>query len=312
MGVLQDILRLKRERNAVILAHNYQLPEVQDVADFVGDSLELSIKAMRTDAKYIVFAGVDFMAEQAAILAGVTGKVVLHPEPDSRCPMAAMITPEDIRRARRKWPGLPVVVYVNSPASVKAEADYVVTSSSAVKLVSQLDSDAVIFGPDVNLASYVAEVTGKEVYPVPERSFCPVHVVINAEYLRGLVGANPDAEVVVHPECVKEVRSLANYVGSTSQMVKYVKSRRGSKYIIGTEIGLIHRLRREAPGREFLPASPSAVCVNMKKITAEKVLKSLKELIYPVEVPEGIRVKVLEVLERSFELLGVDVPWRKY
>ncbi|MET1159492.1 MAG: quinolinate synthase NadA [Thermoprotei archaeon] len=307
--IRNKILELKKQRSAVILAHNYQLPEVQDIADYIGDSLELSIKAMNIDAKYIVFAGVDFMAEQAAILA--RDKIVLHPEPDSQCPMAKMITVEDVRKARRKYPDAPVVIYVNSPAVVKAEADYVVTSSSAVKLVSQLDSKRIIFGPDRNLAEYVAEVTGKEVIPVPENGYCPVHVLIKPEHILELKKKYPEARVTVHPECIREVRKLADHIGSTSQMVKYVLNSSDRVFIIGTEIGLIHRIKKENPDKELIPAYREAICTNMKKITLDKIYRSLRDLVYPVRVPDNIASKVLSVLERSYEILGVEIPWKR-
>ncbi len=307
--LVNEINRLRRELDAIILAHNYQLPEVQDIADYVGDSLELSIKAMKSNVKYIVFAGVDFMAEQAAILA--RDKIVLHPEPDSICPMAQMITVEDIRRAREKYPGAPVVIYVNSPAIVKAEADYVVTSSSAVKLISQLDNDRIIFGPDRNLADHVAKITGKEVIPVPEHGYCPVHVMIKPKHVRVLREKYPDAKITVHPECIREVRLLADHIGSTSQMVKYVRETSGKYFIIGTEIGLLHRIKKENPGKIAIPAYEEAVCVNMKKVTLEKIYRSLRDRVYVANIPREIADRVLRVLERSYELLGVDIPWKK-
>ena len=307
--LVREINRLRKELNAIVLAHNYQLPEVQDIADYVGDSLELSVKAMQSSAKYIVFAGVDFMAEQAAILA--RGKTVLHPEPSSKCPMAAMITVEDVRRARKKYPGAPVIMYVNSPAVVKAEADYVVTSSSAIKLTSQLDVDTVVFGPDRNLAEYVAEITGKQVIPVPESGYCPVHVMIKPEHILELREKYPEALVTVHPECIRGVRKLADHVGSTSQMVKYVKETRGNRFIVGTEVGLLYRIRRENPSKDPIPALDSAICVDMKKITLEKIYRSLRDRVYAVKVPRTIANRVLRVLERSYEMLGVEIPWKK-
>jgi quinolinate synthase len=305
----KEIIELKKKVNAIILAHNYQLPEIQDIADYVGDSLGLSIKAMNVSSKYIVFAGVDFMAEQAAILA--KNKIVLHPEPDSRCPMAAMINAEIIKEARRKYGNIPVVMYVNSPAEVKALSDYVVTSSSAVKLISQLESHKVIFGPDRNLAEYVAKITGKEIIPVPPNGHCPIHVMIKAEHIRGLLRKIPHAKVTVHPECVRDVRDLADHIGSTSQMVKYVSNSNEKIFIIGTEIGLLHRIRKENPDKISYPAFEGAICINMKKITLEKIYNSLINKEYVVKVPDDIANKVLTVLERSFEILGVEIPWKK-
>ena len=306
---VDEVLRLKREVDAVILAHNYQLPEIQDIADYVGDSLELSIKAMNVDAKYIVFAGVRFMVEQAAILA--RDKIVLHPEPDAGCPLADSITVEDIKWARKKYPGAPIVLYVNSPAEVKAEADYIVTSSSAVKLISQLDADTIVFGPDRNLADHVARVTGKNIVAVPSHGYCPVHEMIKPEHILELKRKYPDAKVSVHPECTREVRALADHIGSTSQMVKYVKENNAKYFIIGTETGLLYRIKKENPGKEAVPAYDKAICIDMKKITLEKIIRSLREKVYVVKIPDDIAERVLRVLERSYELLGVEIPWKK-
>lgn len=308
--IINSIERLKRELNAVILAHNYQLPEIQDIADYVGDSLDLSIKAMNVNAKYIVFAGVRFMVEQAAVLA--RDKIVLHPEPSAGCPLADSITVEDIRSVRNKYPNAPIVLYVNSPIEVKAEADYIVTSSSALKLISQLDAETIIFGPDRNLADYVARVTGKNIIVVPSHGYCPVHELIKPEHILMLKKKYPEAKVSVHPECIRSVRELADHIGSTSQMVKYVRDTNAKYFIIGTETGLLYRIKRENPGKEVVPAYNKAICINMKKITIEKILKSLSERVYVVKIPDNIADKVLKVLERSYELLGVEIPWKRY
>lgn len=309
MNIVEEIIKLKEGKRAIILAHNYQPPEVQDIADYVGDSLELSIKAMLSDAETIVFAGVDFMVEQAYVLA--PNKKVLHPEPDSKCPMAAMITVEDIRRARAKYPKSPVVVYVNSPALIKAEADYIVTSSSALKLVSNLEEDTVLFGPDRNLADYLALATGKRIIPIPPDSHCPVHEKIKVEHVIEAKRKFPEAKVVVHPECTRDVRSMADYIGSTSQMVRFVKESGSKSFIIGTEVGIIHRMLKENPGKSVVPAFDKAVCDDMKKINLEKILLSLRSETHRVKVDEKISVRVREVLERSFELIGVEAPWRR-
>ncbi len=308
--MLEDkIKRLLSEKNAVILAHNYQRPEVQDIADFAGDSLELSIKAMKTEAKVIVFAGVDFMAEQAAILN--PEKKVLHPEKESTCPLAHQLTPEIVDYYRRKHPKAPLVVYVNSLASVKAKADYVVTSSSAVKIVSQLDAEAVLFGPDRNLASYVAEQTGKTVIPIPPDSHCPVHMKITVDCIKAAKEKYPRAKILVHPECTSEVRKLADFIGSTSQMVRAVGSLNAEEYVIGTEVGLLHKIRKEYPSKKAYPATLEAVCEDMKKITLEKILRALLEEKYVVAVDKKIADKARSALERSFELLGVEIPWSR-
>ena len=305
--MLEGLRRLARERDAVILAHNYQRPEVQDVADFVGDSLELSVKAMEAEADVVVFAGVDFMAEQAAVLN--PGKTVLHPDPTSRCPMAWMLTTREVEEYRKRYPGAPLVVYVNSLAEVKAIADYVVTSSSAAKLVSQLDADLVLFGPDRNLAEYVGEVTGKEVVPVPETGHCPVHAVITPEEVGEAKARHPGATLLAHPECVKEVRDAADFVGSTSQMVKAAASTGAREVVVATEVGLLYRIERE--GKRAYPASPYAVCVEMKKITLEKIRDCLLSGRGAVEVEPKVAEKCRKVLERSLELIGVEVPWSK-
>lgn len=304
---VQELRRVLKSRGACLLAHNYQRPEVQDAADFVGDSLELSLKALESDARVVVFAGVDFMAEQAAILN--PEKTVIHPEPLSVCPMAAMLTVDIVREYKEKYPGSPFVVYVNSSASVKALADYVVTSANAVKLVSQLDAEPVLFGPDRHLAEYVGEKTCKEVVPVPDFGHCPVHAVI----LRGdLVEAKkkyPDAKVLAHPECSSEVRKLADFVGSTSQMIKAAVELGSNEYIIATEVGMLHRLGKL--GLRAYPASSYAVCVNMKMITLDSVVESLSSGKGAVKVDPKIAAKAKEAIVRSFELLGVEGPWSK-
>jgi len=298
-----------REKGATILAHNYQRPEVQDVADFVGDSLELSIKAMETDAKIIVFAGVDFMVEQAAILN--PGKTVLTPEPSSICPMAWQLDPTIVEEYRKKHPGAPLVVYVNSFAEVKSIADYVVTSSSASKLVSKLDSEKILFGPDRNLASYVAETTGKEVIAVPLNSYCPVHIGITKEKVMAVKEKIPDAKVLVHPECPVETRRIADFVGSTSQIIRAAGEMNAKRFIIGTENGVVHRINKLYPGKEAYPVSEDTICPNMKKINLEKVYRSLVLNEVVVRVDEKIAEKARMVLERSLSLLGVEVPWRR-
>ncbi|MEM3712506.1 MAG: quinolinate synthase NadA [Thermoproteota archaeon] len=310
---MEDLARRVREKakekGAVILAHNYQRPEVQDVADFVGDSLELSIKAMETDAKIIVFAGVDFMVEQAAILN--PGKALLTPEPSSICPMAWQLDPPIVGEYRKKHPNTPLVVYVNSFAEVKSMADYVVTSSSASKLVSKLDAEKILFGPDRNLASYVAETTGKEVVAVPLNSYCPVHIGITKEKVLSVKERIPDAKVLVHPECPVETRKIADFVGSTSQIIKAAGEINAKRFIIGTENGVVHRINKLYPGKEAYPVSEDTICPNMKKITLEKVYRSLVSNEVVVKVDEKIAEKARAVLERSFNLLGVEVPWRR-
>jgi len=307
MPTAQEVQKLLEERGAVLLAHNYQRPEVQDAAHFVGDSLELSLKAVEVDAKLVVFAGVDFMAEQAAFLN--PGKVVLHPEPLSRCPMAAMLTPEVVRKYREEHPRAPLVVYVNSLAEVKALADYVVTSANAAALVAKLDADTVLFGPDRHLAEYVAEKTGKTVIPVPGFGHCPVHLAIAREDLERAKREHPAAKVLAHPECSREVRALADFVGSTSQMVKAARELGAREYVVATEVGLLYRLSKL--GVEAHPASPYAVCPDMKKITLESVARAVLEGREVVRVDPRVAERARRAVERTFELLGVVAPWQR-
>lgn len=303
--MIGEIRKLLESRGALLLAHNYQRPEVQDAADYVGDSLELTLKALESKASLIVFAGVDFMAEQAAALC--PGKRVLVPDPTAKCPMAAMLTPELVKRYRKRHPRAPFVAYVNTTARVKALADYVVTSANAAKLVSSLDAETVLFGPDKNLAEYVAEVTGKSVVPVPGYGHCPVHEVITLECLLASKSEHPSAKVLAHPECPREVRRLADFIGSTSQMVKALSELGGGEYIVATETGLLHRMRKA--GAAAYPASHYAICVEMKKTTLGKVAASLLEGKSVVRVHPKVVEGVRSALERSFELLGVEAPW---
>jgi len=306
-SIIQEIGRLKKGLNAVILAHNYQPPEIQDIADFIGDSLELSIKASEIDAKLIVFCGVDFMAELAAVINNEA--TVLHPDRDAKCPMAEMLSVEDIHRARKLHPNVPVVVYVNSPANVKAEADYIVTSANAVDVVRAIEGDTVIFGPDKHLADYIAEKTGKKVIPVPEHSYCPVHIKFNEDEIKVLKSIYRNCVFVAHPECPANIRALADFIGSTSQMYRFIKNHSNACFLIGTEVGMIYRMIRENADKLLIPASTGAICENMKKITLEKVYRSLKHGVYRVEVGKGIAERVRRAFENTFRVLGGEPPW---
>ena len=288
------VRQLKKELSAVILAHNYQRSEVQDIADFLGDSLDLSRKATQTQAEIIVFCGVDFMAESAAILNPT--KTVLLPELNAACPMAAMITPEDVRVLREKHPGAPVVSYVNSSAAVKAESDICCTSANAVKIVNSLPEEKIIFIPDEYLGRYVASKSKKDIILHP--GFCPTHARLKAEEIRFLKEVFPDAEIMVHPECTREVIALADAVLSTSQMVRHAKESSAKAFIVGTEEGLLYRLRRENPGKTFHLASSTLICPNMKKITLESVTRSLEKSQHVVMVPEKIRRAAARALDR--------------
>jgi len=301
MDLVDKISILKKEKKAVILAHNYQRPEVQDAADYVGDSIELSRKAMEeNDAEIIVFSAVDFMAESAAILN--PEKKVLLPTLGARCPMAQMLTVEEIRRAKSKYPGTPMVLYVNSLAAAKAQSDVCCTSANAVRIVASLDADKVLFGPDRNLAEYVHRETGKKVIPIPEWGFCPTHVLFQPEDIQILKLKHPRAGVMVHPECTFETQKMANFVGSTSQMCKYARQTSAQTLIVGSEEGILHRLKKENPSKEFVLAYEGAVCPNMKLNTLERVYACLKEEKYVVTVPKSTASLARKSLDRMFEL----------
>ncbi len=283
----EKILKLKKKRNAVILVHNYQLGEVQDIADFVGDSLDLSQNAARTDADVIVFCGVHFMAETASILC--PDKTVLLPDEHAGCPMANMITAPQLRARKKEHPQATVVCYVNSSAAVKAESYICCTSANAVAVVESLDSNEIIFVPDQYLGHYISTKTSKKMILWP--GFCPTHARIMPEYIVKLRHEYPEAKVVVHPECRPDVIALADEVLSTSGMIKFARREDVQEVIVGTEMGIIYRLKKENPGKKFIPVSEQAICPNMKLITLEKVLWSLEEMAPEVKVPEKIRLK---------------------
>ncbi|MCJ7522972.1 MAG: quinolinate synthase NadA, partial [Dehalococcoidia bacterium] len=279
-------MKLKEARNAVILVHNYQLGEIQDIGDFVGDSLELSQKAAKTDAGVIVFCGVHFMAETASILC--PDKVVLLPDVHAGCPMADMITAEALRDKKREVPGATVVCYVNTTAEVKAESDICCTSANAVKIVESLDPAVqIIFVPDQYLGGYVGSKTGRQMVLWP--GYCPTHSRIQPGHIARLKEEYPQAKVIIHPECRPDVISLADEVLSTGGMCRFVRETDARDIIVGTEIGIIHRLRKESPDKRYIHASEQAVCPRMKLITLEKVLWSLEDMTPVVKVPEDIR-----------------------
>ncbi len=298
--LIEKISKLKKEKKAVVLAHNYQRSEIQDVADAVGDSIELSRRAVEIDAKLVVFSAVDFMAQSAAILN--PDKEVVIPRAGARCPMAQMLTPEVVEAYRRRYPSLPLVVYVNSLAETKALADICCTSANAVKVVESLNSDRVLFGPDRNLAEYVASRTGKEVIPVPEWGFCPVHVMYDSKCVEEARAAHPDAVFMAHPECPPEVLEKADYVGSTSQMVRYAKQSSALKFVVATEVGLLHRLRKENPSKRFFPAVEDALCVNMKANRLLDVVECLAGGGHRVVVEPKVAERARKALEKMFEV----------
>ena len=294
----KEINRLKKEKNAVILAHNYQLPEVQQIADYVGDSFGLSKKVAEMDVERVVFCGVEFMAETAKILS--PEKTVLLPEPDAGCPLAEMITVEDLLELKEKHPQAAVVAYVNSTARVKAESDICCTSSSAVRVVNSLDEEEVIFVPDKNLAHYVDFRTEKKII-FPEGN-CLTHHRVRAKDVELIREKYPETPVAVHPECRPEVVKRADYVGSTAGILDYAKSTGSDVMIVGTEMGIFHRLENENPEIKFYLLSPGLVCLNMKKINMEKIIRSLQEDRAIVEVPENIAKSARSSLERMLEV----------
>jgi len=298
--LIEKIQKLKRERNAVILVHNYQLPEVQDIADFRGDSLGLSQKASQTDAEIIVFCGVLFMAETAKILS--PDKKVLIPEINAGCPMADMITAQELLKLKKEHPQAIVIAYVNTTAEVKAEVDICCTSANAIRIVNSyaLKDKEIIFVPDKYLAHYVSTQTKRKL--IPWEGYCPTHVKILPEDIIRQKKQHPQAEVIVHPECTPEVIKLADRALSTSGICKYAKGSEASEMIIGTEIGILHRLRKENPQKRFYPATDLAVCPNMKLITLEKVLWALEDLQYEVKIPENIRLRAKQSVERMLQI----------
>lgn len=298
--IAEKIERLKQQRNAVILAHNYQIGEVQDIADFVGDSLGLSEQASATDADTIVFCGVLFMAETAAILS--PQKTVLLPDPEAGCPMADMITAAQLRELKAKHPGALAVCYVNTPAEVKAECDYCCTSSNAVELVNRLDEDReIIFVPDKHLGQYVVDQTGRDMILWP--GYCSTHVRIGADDIRKAKAAHPDALVLAHPECGQAVYDVVDEMLSTGQMLKFAKQSSVSNFIIATEIGILHTLKKQNPDKEFFAATERSVCPNMKKITLEKVAWSLEDNQFQVTVDEETASRARKALDRMLEVL---------
>jgi quinolinate synthase len=285
----------------VILAHNYQRPEIQDIADYVGDSIELSRKASEEkDAELIVFSAVDFMAESAAILN--PKKKVLLPCLGARCPMAQMLTVDEIKRAKKKYPNAPVVLYVNTLAACKSECDVCCTSANAVGVIKSLDADTILFGPDKNLAEYVGEITGKKLIPIPENGFCPTHLLFQPEDVKVLKMEHPHAVAMAHPESSTEMRKVADFIGSTSKMCRYALESDARDFIVGTEEGLMHRLRKENPTKNFYLAYEGAVCPNMKLNTLDRLYASLKEEKNVVKIPEAVAKKARLSLERMFEV----------
>ncbi len=317
------IFKLKKEKNAIILAHNYQRPEVQDIADITGDSLELSRAAAGTDNDVIVFCGVHFMAESASILS--PDKTVLLPELGAGCPMADMVTVKGPRRTKRdlyydvlgitfafaddftlldmknKYPGVPVVAYVNTSAAVKAESDICCTSSNVVKVVESLKEDTIICIPDRNLSAYAARRTKKNI--ISWDGFCNVHHAhLDVEDAKRAKAEHPDALLVIHPECPPDVQDMADYITSTSGMLRYCKESNHKEFLIGTEEGLLHRLRKDNPDKQFFVLNKQMVCPNMKRTKLESVLRALENMEHVIKVPEEIRIPAKRALDRMLEI----------
>jgi quinolinate synthase len=293
MNIVEEITKLKKEKNAIILVHNYQRPEIQNIADSLGDSLGLAREAAKTDAQIIVFCGVRFMAETAKILS--PEKMVLLPRKEAGCPMADMITAEDLRILKEKYPGAKVVSYVNTNADVKAESDICCTSANAIEVVRNVKAERIIFTPDKNLAAYCERFVDKEI--IPWNGYCYVHEKIRKEEVRLAKEKFPDALLLVHPECNPSVVDLADEVLSTSGMLDFAKKSDKKRFFIGTEEGLIYRLKKENPEKEFYTAGTAKMCRNMKLTTLYDVYLSLKEERYPIELAREIIKSAQKALE---------------
>lgn len=299
-NIVEKINNLKKKKNAIILVHNYQPAEVQEIADFTGDSLDLSRKAAGTSADVIVFCGVFFMAETAAILS--PQKTVLLPDKTAGCPMADMITAKQLAELKAKYPDAVIVCYVNSPAGVKAMSDYCCTSSNAVDIVDSIDTkNRIIFVPDKNLGQVVSERTGRDLILWP--GYCPTHVFATAEDIKKIQAAHPDAVTLAHPECPKPVRDCADELLSTGQMLRFAKNSGKKEFIIATEIGIIYTLKKQNPEKVFYAASEKFVCPNMKKITLEKVLFALEDNKFIIKVPQDIAERARRALDKMVAVL---------
>ena len=297
--ISQVVNHMRKQRDALILAHNYQLDEVQDIADFVGDSFALCKAAAEAKEKLIIFCGVHFMAETAAILS--PEKTIVLPAPDAGCPLADTVNVHDLQALKDKYPGAKVVTYINSPANVKAISDICCTSANAVKVVRSLPEKQIIFVPDRNLGAYVQQqVPEKEIILWP--GSCITHERVQEKEVNTVRELFPDALILVHPECTPSVTKLADFVGSTSQILEFAKNSSAHRFVIGTEMGIIHRLRKENPKKEFYSLSPRLVCPNMKKNTLEKVLNSLLYLKEEIKVPEEIRGKAKNALDKMLQI----------
>jgi len=297
--LVRKIYELKKQRNAVIVAHNYQIDEVQEIADMVGDSLALSQYCAKSQHEVIVFCGVHFMAESAKLLS--PEKTVLLPELDAGCPMAEMVTAEALREEKKKHPDAVVVCYINSTAEVKAECDYCCTSSNAVKVIRSIKQDKIIFVPDCNLGSYIAKMV-PEKQIILWKGFCATHHRIKSDDVKKVRELHPDAVLLVHPECRPEVTELADFIGSTKQIIDYASNSDAKKFIIGTEMGVLHKLKKDNPEKQFYLLSQGLVCPNMKKTSLNSVYEALRDMKYNIVLDEKIMVKARKPLDRMLEL----------
>ena len=310
IDLMNEIRRIKEERNAVILAHNYQIPPVQDVADFVGDSLGLAREASKTDADTIVFCGVHFMAETASILS--PDKTVLIPDLEAGCSLSSTITANQLRDWKKKYPDAIVVSYVNTTAEIKAESDYCCTSSNAVKIVNSISKDKeILFLPDMFLGAYVEAKTGRKMHIWSGE--CHVHAGIRAEDVNKMMEKYSDAEFLIHPECgcvssymyqlsQGDINRNNTHIFSTEGIVKHANNSPKDKFVIATEVGILHRLQKESPSKTFIPMKDDAVCKYMKKITLEKVHRSLRDMVYEVRVPEETATRARTAIERMIQI----------
>lgn len=297
--LVENIAKLKKERNAVIVAHNYQIDDVQEIADIVGDSFALSRYCATSPHEVIVFCGVHFMAESAKLLS--PEKTVLLPEIDAGCPMAEMVTAEALREAKKKHPDAAVVCYINSTAEVKAECDICCTSSNAVKVIRSIKQEEIIFVPDCNLGNYVSKM-------VPEKriifweGFCATHHRVKPEDVKKIRELHPDAILLIHPECKPEVVALADFVGSTKQIIDYAASSDASKFIIGTEMGVMYKLKKDSPNKQFYLLAPGLVCPNMKKTSLNSVYEALRDMKYNIVLDEQVMEKARKPLDRMLQV----------
>jgi len=298
----ETILKLKDERNAIILAHNYQREEIQLLADYVGDSLDLARYSAKVKEKVILFCGVDFMAQTAVLLN--PDKTVIIPDPEAKCPMAAQLPAKLVREAKQKHPDAAVVLYVNTLAEARAEADVTCTSANAPLVVNALEEKKILFGPDRNLAWFVQRRSDKQIIPLPDRGYCYVHRMFSPADIMLLKERYPDAEVLVHPECDPEVQRIATHICSTSQMLLRAKASPAKRFIIATEVGLVERMKREFPDKEFIPALETAVCEQMKRHTLEKLYLALRDKKHVVRVPTKIASQARAATERMLKISG--------